>query len=228
MDPLTLLAMANAAVAAVKKGCQLYKDIKGAVGNVKEVLNDIDAQFAGKPVSKEQQVKIQEEKQRVKEIAKADPNDVIATVGNHLGAFFDTFDAIEKLFWEEEMQAKQVYRGDLSPSRRALQRVLIRTRLEHMFAEIRTEMTWNAPPELDDLWTRFSAMRKQISKEQEQAREEEHRKQVLAAWKKEKLMLDLQDKAIYVGLSLLTVLYWGWVMWELKKQAVERASFWLT
>ena len=37
--------MANAAVAAVKKGCQLYKDIKGAAGNVKEVLDDLDKQF---------------------------------------------------------------------------------------------------------------------------------------------------------------------------------------
>ena len=45
MDPITLFAMANAAVAAVKKGCQLYKDIKGAAGNVKEVLDDLDKQF---------------------------------------------------------------------------------------------------------------------------------------------------------------------------------------
>ena len=28
MDPLTLFALANGAVAAVKKGCQLYKDIE--------------------------------------------------------------------------------------------------------------------------------------------------------------------------------------------------------
>jgi len=41
VDPLTLLAAANAAVAAVKKGCQLYKDIKNASGDVKEVLDDL-------------------------------------------------------------------------------------------------------------------------------------------------------------------------------------------
>ena len=34
MDPLTLFALANGAVTAVKKGCQLYKDIKGAAGDV--------------------------------------------------------------------------------------------------------------------------------------------------------------------------------------------------
>ena len=29
MDPLTLFALANGAVSAVKAGCKLYKDIKG-------------------------------------------------------------------------------------------------------------------------------------------------------------------------------------------------------
>ena len=45
MDPLTLFALANTAVAAVKKGCQLYKDIKSAAGDVKGVLKDLDDQF---------------------------------------------------------------------------------------------------------------------------------------------------------------------------------------
>ncbi len=45
MDPLTLFALANAAVSAVKAGCKLYKDIKGAAGDVKDVLKDLDAQF---------------------------------------------------------------------------------------------------------------------------------------------------------------------------------------
>ena len=57
MDPLTLLALANGAVAAIKKGCQLYKDIKGAAGDVRGVLEDLEKQFKknteGKTVSKE-------------------------------------------------------------------------------------------------------------------------------------------------------------------------------
>ena len=46
MDPITLFALANAAVSAVKAGCKLYKDIKGAVGDVKDVLKDLDQQFS--------------------------------------------------------------------------------------------------------------------------------------------------------------------------------------
>ena len=45
MDPLTLFALANGAVSAVKAGCKLYKDIKGAAGEVKDVLKDLDNQF---------------------------------------------------------------------------------------------------------------------------------------------------------------------------------------
>lgn len=161
--------MANGAVAAVKKGCQLYKDIKSAAGDVSAVLKDIDKQFAGKKVSKEQAEKIAEKKAEVKAIGNTDPNDVISQVGNNLGTFFDSFDQIEQLFYEEERAAIEVYEGSESVSKRALQRVLIRTRLENMWAEIRQEMTWNSPPELKDLWGRFSEMRDQIEREQKKA-----------------------------------------------------------
>ena len=36
MDPITLFALANGAVSAVKAGCKLYRDIKGAAGEVKD------------------------------------------------------------------------------------------------------------------------------------------------------------------------------------------------
>lgn len=169
MDPLTLLAMANGAVAAVKKGCQLYKDIKSAAGDVSAVLKDIDKQFAGKKVSKEQAVKIAEKKAEFKEAANTDPNDVISRIGNQLGDFFDAFDKIEQLFYEEEKQAHQVYEGEESVSKRALQRVLIRSRLQLMETEMREIMIYQSPPELKDLWSRFEVMRAQIGQEQKRA-----------------------------------------------------------
>ena len=99
MDPLTLLAAANAAVAAVKKGCELYKEIKGAAGEVKDVLDDLKEQYNKivdpTPVQKQQ---YHAEVQRVQEIAKADPNDVFTNIGEQLGALMDSYDAISKLF----------------------------------------------------------------------------------------------------------------------------------
>lgn len=169
MDPLTLLALANGAVVAVKRGCQLYKDIKSAAGDVSEVLKDIDKQFAGRKVSKEQAKKIEEKREQVKAVANTDPNDVISNIGNQLGDFFDAFDKIEQLFYEEERHATEVYEGEDSVSKRALQRVLIRSRLQLMEQEIRELMIYHSPPELKDLWSRFEVMRAQIGQEQKRA-----------------------------------------------------------
>ena len=94
--------MANAAVMAVKKGCQLYKDVKSAAGNVQEILDDLHSQFAGKKLTKVQVTQYEKEKERVKEIAKADPSMVLGELGQHLGTFFDTVDQVEALFYAEE------------------------------------------------------------------------------------------------------------------------------
>ena len=93
--------MANTAVMAVKKGCQLYKDVKSAAGNVQEILDDLHSQFAGKKLTKAQVTQYEKEKERVKEIAKADPSMVLGELGQHLGTFFDMVDQVEALFYEE-------------------------------------------------------------------------------------------------------------------------------
>jgi hypothetical protein len=200
------LAAANAAVAAVKKGCQLYKDIKGAAGDVKAVLDDLHQQIAGKNLTREQKVKYEAEKERVKEIARTDPNDVIGQLGDHLGKFFDALDQIEQLYYEEEKKAKQVYKGDVSTSRRALQRVLILSRLDALQAVLREIMVYQTPPELGDLWTRFEKMRSQIGKEQEAARKEEDRKQKIADYKRSLRVAKWKQRAVYVVAVLLIVI----------------------
>ena len=226
MDPLTLLAMANGAVAAVKKGCQLYKDIKSAAGDVSAVLKDIDKQFAGKKVSKEQAVKIAEKKAEFKEAATTDPNDVISRIGNQLGDFFDAFDKIEQLFYEEEKQAHQVYEGEDSVSKRALQRVLIRSRLQMMETEMREIMIYQSPPELKDLWSRFEVMRAQIGQEQKRAWEKLRieRQQEAAEEKKER------DFYWEIGAWLVSVmvvwLYLILLMWAIARHRENSFSLW--
>ena len=152
MDPITLLAAANAAVAAVKKGCQLYKDIKNAAGDVNDVLKDLKDQFSKltnpTPAQKQQYY---EEVQRVQSIGKSDPNDVLTQIGDELGKLMDAYDAIGRLFIKEETEAKQVYKGDESIGRRALKRVLIRSRLDAIRTELREHMVYHSPPELGDL-----------------------------------------------------------------------------
>ena len=218
--------MANGAVAAVKKGCQLYKDIKSAAGDVSAVLKDIDKQFSGRKVSKEQAVKIAEKKAEVKAVATTDPNDVISNIGNQLGDFFDSFDKIEQLFYEEEKQATQVYQGEESVSKRALQRVLIRSRLLMMETEMREIMIYQSPPELKDLWSRFEVMRAQIGQEQKRAWEKlrVERQQEAAEKKKER------DFYWGVGTWLVCVaIVWVYVMlllWAIVRHKEGSLSLW--
>ena len=152
MDPLTLFALANGAVSAIKAGCKLYKDIKGAAGDVKEVLKDLDEQFHGAYAAKGKTPppgavkQLNEEKARVKELNKQDSGDVYFELGQHLGTFFDNQAKCIAVFEEEERRAKtEVYTGDDSIGKRALQRVLMRKQLQQMEIELREIMVYQSP-----------------------------------------------------------------------------------
>lgn len=176
MDPLTLFALANGAVSAVKAGCKLYKDIKGAAGDVKDVLKDLDEQFkklhpADKPASVEQRNQYVRERNEVVTLnKKANANEhtsIYAEIGNHLGTYYDNFYKCMAVFAEEEKRAKkEIYTGDASLGKRALQRVLMRKQLEQMSKELRELMTYQCPPELGSLYTEVEEMMKVIGKEQ--------------------------------------------------------------
>jgi len=202
--------MASAAVSAVKKGCQLYKDVKSAAGNVQEILDDLQQQFAGKQLTKAQVTQYEKEKERVKEIAKADPSSVLGELGQHLGTFFDTVDQVEALFYEEEKKSTEVYKGEVSASRRALQRVMVRTKLESLQVELREMMIYQTPPELGNIWTRFEAMRVQIGKEQEAARAKEETQRAIAKHERNLVISKWQDRALYfVVIFIMALEIWG-------------------
>lgn len=227
MDPFTLLALANGAVAACKQGCKLYKDIKGAAGDVKEVLDDLKVQFSKIPApSNQQKIQYNEEVQRVQQIAKADPNDTITQIGDHLGKFFDVLDQIENIFWDEEKNAKQVYKGELSVSRRALQRVLIRSRLDQLQAEIREEMVYNTPPELGDLWTRFEKMRDKVLAEQKVAKDQELRDIQKVEAKKRRMIREIKEQITYFGAVLFVTLWLVTVLVMIRMSHTYRGLSW--
>lgn len=214
----TALFAATTAFQLVKDGCALYKEVKGVAGNVKQIYDEINSQFAGKKVSKEQAAKIAEEKHRVQEVAKANPDEVLFKIGDNLGAMFDAYDRLEELFWEQERESKKLQSKDVSLKKMALKRIMVRTKLRQMHADIRTEMTWNAPAELGDLWTQFSEMREQIEAEQKAAWSEHEKKEkqerLLAEFKKERRRKNLQTylaiiaAVLFVGGFLYAVSVW--------------------
>jgi len=207
MDPLTLFALANGAVSAVKAGCKLYKDIKGAAGEVKEVLKDLDDQFkklhpADKPATLEQRNAYVEERNRVVELnrkANADEHTGVYTeIGNHLGAYYDNMYKCIAIFEEEERRANtEVYTGDASLGKRALQRVLMRKQLEQMSIELRELMVYQSPPELGALYTEVEAMMKEMGKQQKVLIAQQMARERMLSAKRRKRIDKVWEEAIW-------------------------------
>lgn len=223
MDPLTLFALANGAVSAVKAGCKLYKDIKGAAGEVKDVLKDLDTQFHkvydGKPVPPEAKRQLQEEKARVVELnkkANADEHTGIYTeIGNHLGAYYDNYYKCIAIFEEEERRAKtEVYTGDDSIGKRALQRVLMKKQLEQMSIDLRELMVYQSPPELGALYTEVEAMMKQMGKEQSILITQQMQRQAIIDRRRQARLKRLRDEfVIGVAVIVIIIVMGGVFMW---------------
>ena len=227
MDPLTLLAAANAAVAAVKKGCELYKEIKGAAGEVKDVLDDLKAQYekvtGGNPTPAQKQ-QYHEEVQRVQQIAKSDPNDVYTEIGEQLGKLMDSYDALSKALLAEQVAGKKVYKGEESIGRRALRRIIITTRLDAMLAEIRETMVFRSPPELGSLWSKFEEMWQTIVAEQEAAHAEELKLIQMARWRRRRKIAELRAKATWISAVVFVVLWAVGLMWLTTRSATMKTS----
>jgi hypothetical protein len=176
MDPLTLFALANGAVSAVKAGCKLYKDIKGAAGEVRDVLKDMDEQFKKihppeKPPTVEQKNAFIKQKNEVVELNKKANSGahegIYREIGEHLGTYYDNFYKCMAVFDEEERRAEnEVYTGDASLGKRALQRVLLRKQLEQMSVDLRELMVYQSPAELGGLYTEVEAMMKHMGETQ--------------------------------------------------------------
>lgn len=222
---MTLLAAANAAVAAVKKGCELYKEIKGVAGEAKDVLDDLKQQYEKlvdpTPAQRQQ---YQAEVKRVQEVAKSDPNDVYADIGEQLGKLMDAYDALSKALLAEQMESKKVYRGEESIGRRALRRIIITTRLDAMLSEIREMMVYKAPPELGSLWHKFSEMWETIIAEQEAAHAEELKLIQMARWRRRRKLAELKAKATWISAVVFVVLWAVGLMWMTTRSATMKTS----
>lgn len=145
--------------------------------------------------------------QRVQAIAKADPNNVFLQIGNDLGALMDAYDDIGKAFIMEEAQAKEVYTGTQSIGKRALNRVIIRARLDAMLAELRETMVYKAPPELGDLWTKYEKMWQQIVREQDEAHRRETARMQKEALNRRRLMRKRKEYATWYGAVFFVVMW---------------------
>ena len=216
MDPITLFALANGAVSAVKAGCKLYKDIKGAAGDVKDVLKDLDSQFAklhppDKPATIEQRNNFIKTKNEVitnnKKANAGEHTSIYTEIGNHLGTYFDNYNKCKIIFEEEEKKSKtQVYTGDDSLGKRALQRVLMRKQLEQMGEELRRIMIYESPSELGALWTEVNEMMEVMGKQQKALIIKQFERQALEDKRKARRKKEIQIQFFW-GIAIMFIIF---------------------
>jgi hypothetical protein len=228
VDPLTLFALANGAVKLVKGGCKLYKDIKGAAGDIKGVLKDLDDQFntahKDKPPTVAEKNQYIEEKNRVINLNKqaGDTSNIYTEIGQQLGVYFDNLFKCYAIFEEEERRSQtEVYHGEDSIGKRALQRVLLKKQLDAMRAELREIMVYQSPPELGALWTEVEAMMEVVGKEQAVAIGIEMRANVEAARLQRKRIKKIKYRAYCWGVTVVAMLYLCWLVWAVVQVRIE-------
>jgi hypothetical protein len=228
MDPITLFALANGAVKLVKEGCKLYKDIKGAAGDIKDVLKDLDDQFHNKfkdrtPTIAEKNQYI-EEKNRIINLNKqaGDTTNIYTEIGQQLGVYFDNLYKCRAVFDEEERRSKyEVYHGEDSIGKRALQRVLLRKQLDAMGAELREIMVYNSPPELGPLYLEVEEMMKVVGKEQAGAVAIEMRASAEQAKQAARRRKRLQYKITCWSITTVATLYLIWIVWAIVQIRID-------
>jgi hypothetical protein len=224
MDPITLFAMANAAVSAVKAGCKLYKDIKGAAGEVKDVLKDLDDQFhklhpPEKPATVEQRNQYIKQKNEVIELNKkaneGQHTGIYAEIGEHLGAYYDNLNKCIAIFEEEERKSKtEIYTGDASLGKRALQRVLMRKQLEQMGTELQEIMIYQSPPELGALWTEVNEMMEKMGEQQKALIVTQMKRKEVAEKRRAARRRQMNEQAIWgVLIIVIMITMAGLFMW---------------
>jgi hypothetical protein len=228
LDPITIAAAYKACTTAIdlaKKGVELYKQIKSTSGDVSDVLKDLREQYnrIASP-SKEQTKQYNAEVQRVQEVAKAAPDDVLNDIWSNLGNFIDQYEALAKIYVQSEAAAKEIYKGDLSLGRRALERIRLESKLDEMLAQVREQMVYNTPPELGSVWSRFEKAWHDIQNEQADALAIETRKIQAARWQRRQAVNRIKDRLVWIGAVVFVVLWAMGLMWLIVRSATMRTS----
>ena len=218
MDPISLLFAANACVAAIKEGCELYKQAKSSFMEVKStveeaigVANEVRGFWAklfgakAKPVA-------QAARKKEKYVA-VNETQVMVDVVKHLTEFFRLQEQLAAHIREEEEKSKTVYDPNQNHMEAALKRVMALDQMAELEVTIRETMVYQSPPEMGALYSKVFKMRDTIKKEQEGARKDQEAKERYKQWRRREARRQFLLKEAYLGGTAVLILYiWMWFL----------------
>jgi len=220
VDPISILFAANACVAAIKEGCELYKQAKSsfmevkstveeAIGVANEVRGFWSKLFGSKPEAKQP---IQQTRKKEKYVA-VNETQVMIDVVAQLTEFFKLQEKLAAHIREEEEKSKNIYDPDANLMEAALKRVMALDQMAELEKTIRETMVYQSPPEMGAIYSKTFEMRDIIKEEQENARLKEEAKERLKQWQRQEAKRDFQAKSAYLAATLILLLYlWMWFL----------------
>jgi hypothetical protein len=220
VDPISILFAANACVAAIKEGCDLYKQAKvsfmevkatvdEAVGIAKEVhgfWGKLSKLFGAEPKPTAAATKPVAQKKKEKFVA-VDETKVMADVVKQLTEFFKLQEQLAAHIREEEEKSRNVYDPDANLMEAALKRVMAMDQMAALEVTIRETMVYQSPPEMGALYSKVFEMRDVIKEEQENARLREEAKERYKAWQRAEEKRDFRAKSAYLVVTMFLLLY---------------------
>jgi hypothetical protein len=206
------LFAANACVAAIKEGCDLYKQAKSSFMEVKStveeaigVANEVRGFWAklfgakAKPVA-------QAARKKEKYVA-VNETQVMVDVVKHLTEFFRLQEQLANHIREEEEKSKTVYDPNQNHMEAALKRVMALDQMAELEVTIRETMVYQSPPEMGALYSKVFEMRDIIGAEQEAARLVQEKRERIKRWQRQVTEQDRQRKLVYSLLTLVLIGY---------------------
>ena len=237
MDPISLLMAAQAAVAAVKKGCEMLSEgkaeisklkqtVEKGIGDAKAIYKEVTGLwswllglFGQKPkkaVTIAEPVKtdaiVPSAKKQSKPQAELSYEEYQTQAIHQVCEQLKTFFEIRRNLQAHCLELEEVSKTTTTIEDSAIDRVEIELQLENMTVQIREAMVY-APKELRAIYSRFLEMYDLILEEQEFARQLKRKNERDAKWQRELLRNHRVDRAVVTVLVLLLILWmWGFML----------------
>ena len=240
MDPISLLMAAQAAVAAVRKGCEmlsegkaeinkLKKTVEQGIGDAKAIYKEVTGLWSwllglfGKTQKRTEvakpapvaivaapEVKAKKEKQSKEPELSYEEYQTQAI--HQVCEQLKVFFEIRRNLRAHCLELEEVSKTTEKIEDSAIDRVEIELQLENMTVQVREAMVY-APKELRDIYSRFLEMYDLILEEQEFDRQLKRKRERDAKWQRELLRNHRVDRAVVTATVLVMVLWmWGFML----------------
>jgi hypothetical protein len=210
-------------VAAIKEGCELFKQAKESFMEVKATVDEaagyakevygfwekLAKMFGGKP----KPAPIKPVAKKKEKFVAVDETQVKVNIVKQLTEFFKIQEQLEAHIREEEEKSRTVYDPDQNHMEAALKRVMAQQQMAELVVQIRECMVYQSPPEMGALYSEVFNMREIIQEEQTQARLKQEAIKRQEAWQRKEEERNFQLKLGYLAVTSIFLLYlWLWLL----------------